>query len=972
MNSQILDLEQCLRTGFIDKEFVSSQLFQPELLVNDGNKQKVVMAINEQLQHCDRFWFSVAFVTTSGIACLKQALIELEENGIYGRILVSQYLNFTQPEALRQLLGFKNIEVRIAVDVNFHAKGYHFSRKDIDNLIVGSSNFTANALTLNKEWNLKVSSGENSALSKRVKEEFETEFENSTPVTSTFIEEYKIIYNQQKSLLKQLTNKLGALTRDPVLPNEMQEEALNNLISLRKNNCSKALLISATGTGKTFLSAFDARHVNPDRLLFVVHRANIAKAAMKTFQAIFNNKKTFGLYSGNTTKLDQDFVFSTVQTLSRDEHLSKFERDRFDYIVIDETHRAAANSYQKILNHFNAKFVLGMTATPERTDGADVFKIFDYNIAYEIRLQKALEMNILSPFHYYGITDVSVDNVIIDDSSPLNVLTSKERIRHIFEQIALYGCDNGIVRGLVFCANINECNQLSAAFNQNGFKTIALTGTHTEAQRDKAIEGLESSNMSTKLDYIFTVGIFNEGIDIPCVNQIVMLRPTESSIIFVQQLGRGLRKADDKEFLTVIDFIGNYTNNFLVPIALFGDESYNKDTLRKLMTGSGGLIPGSSTVNFDKIAKERIYKAIDSAKLQRKKDLQNDYDLLKYRLGRTPLMMDFIENGSRDPILFVNHSKSLFNFSENCEPELKGLLTEKQKKILEFFSSEINNGKRVGESFILRELLLNSKISVKVLMKSIKIDYRHDISAATIDSMVRNLNMEFITEKYDKKMKSVSEIYGYKIVQLSNNVISWDQDFTGDLGNETFKNYLVDSANYSLTNFEKDFSSSEFFGGFQLYRKYSRKDVFRILNWEKNPVAQNVGGYIVSKDGSNCPIFVNYHKADDISVTTKYEDHFISESKFSWMSKSSRNLSSPDVETIKKRGCAETMRIPLFIKKSNDEGVEFYYMGDIRPQKDSFEETTMASKRGAVSVVKITFDMHCTVRRDIFEYLLSK
>ena len=237
MNSQILDLEQCLRTGFIDKEFVSSQLFQPELLVNDGNKQKVVMAINEQLQHCDRFWFSVAFVTTSGIACLKQALIELEENGIYGRILVSQYLNFTQPEALRQLLGFKNIEVRIAVDVNFHAKGYHFSRKDIDNLIVGSSNFTANALTLNKEWNLKVSSGENSALSKRVKEEFETEFENSTPVTSTFIEEYKIIYNQQKSLLKQLTNKLGALTRDPVLPNEMQEEALNNLISLRKNNC---------------------------------------------------------------------------------------------------------------------------------------------------------------------------------------------------------------------------------------------------------------------------------------------------------------------------------------------------------------------------------------------------------------------------------------------------------------------------------------------------------------------------------------------------------------------------------------------------------------------------------------------------------------------------------------------------------------------------------------------------------------
>ncbi|MFC1236425.1 DUF3427 domain-containing protein [Vibrio sp. F74] len=970
MNHQMIKLQKALETGFIDKNFISNHSLQPEFLVNDGQGKKVVTTIKEQLQQCDSFWFSVAFITSSGLACLKQELIELEKSNIKGKVLVSQYLNFTQPEALKQLLQFSNIDVRIAIESNFHAKGYLFSQGDIHNLIIGSSNFTANALTLNKEWNLKVSSSKNGELSSRAIDEFTMEFERSTIVTEEFIDSYEIIYKQQKALSKQLQASCKIQIDDDIHPNVMQEEALINLSLLRDKGASKAILISATGTGKTYLSAFDVLNVDPSRMLFVVHRANVAKAAMRTYQTVFKAQKTVGLYSGNNTELDKDFIFATIQTISRDDHLTKFDKDAFDYIVIDETHRASAASYKKILKYFNPKFLLGMTATPERTDGDDVFQIFDHNIAYEIRLKKALEMDILAPFHYYGITEVILNGNTIDDKSALNVLVQEERVKHILERIKQYGCDNGNVRGLVFCSEVKECEALASAFTNNGHKSIALTGEHTEAQRDVAIERLESTNLETKIDYIFSVGIFNEGIDIPSVNQIVMLRPTESAIIFVQQLGRGLRKSDNKDYLTVIDFIGNYKNNFLVPIALYGDESYNKDTLRKLMSNSDASIPGASTINFDNIAKEKIYKAIDSSNLQTKRDLVKDYNLLKFKLGYAPLMMDFINHGSRDPFSYVNYSKSLFNFSEQFEPKLVGSLNEKESKLLQVLSSEVNNGKRVGESFILKQLLSKSILDIDELKIMMQAEYDSIITESTISSFSHNLNLNFVTGNENKKLKKLSEIYGFKVVQIINNEFHWHPEFLSLLKNDIFKRYLEDSVDYSISQYNKFFVKDDFIDGFQLYKKYSRKDVFRILNWEENPVAQNVGGYIVSSDKSNCPIFVNYHKEDGISETTKYEDHFINKSVFSWMSKSKRKLSSPDVKAI--RDYKNGLRLPLFIKKSNDEGTEFYYMGDITPQDDSFEQTSMESKAGDVSVVKVMFDMNRTVSSGMYNYLLSK
>lgn len=961
-------LLQSLETGFINHLIHSNSDFIPQLLVNDKSTgKKVLTTIDRELRTCDEFWFSVAFVTTSGIATIKNLLKELEERKVSGKILVSQYLNFTQPEALKSLLKFKNIELKIAVDREFHSKGYLFKYEKHHNLIIGSSNLTASALCTNIEWNLKISATPNSTIISNTIEEFTNEFKKAQIVDEEYIFQYEKIYSKQFQYSQEVKEKLILDLDEEIKPNSMQVEAIKNINQLLKEEKNKALLISATGTGKTYLSAFVGKSLNPNKFLFVVHRGNIANAAMQTFKKVFGKSKSMGIYSGNSKDLNCDFIFSTIQTISREEHLTQFDKSQFDYIVIDETHRAGAPSYGKILEYFRPKFLLGMTATPERTDSFDIFKLFDHNIAYEIRLNRALEEDMLSPFHYFGVTDISVNGKILDDNSEFSLLTSQERIKHISEKAKFYGCDNGVVRGLIFCSKKEECINLSKEFNKIGYKTIPLTSDSSEKERIDAINLLESNNLDKKIDYIFTVDIFNEGIDIPVLNQIIMLRPTQSAIIFVQQLGRGLRKANNKEYLTVIDFIGNYNNNYLVPIALYGDTSYNKDSLRKLISSGSSLIPGTSTINFDKITLDRIYKSIDSANLSLKNDLIYDYNMLKFKIGHIPMMVDFLDHGSRDPHLYVNYSKSYFNFVLNQEESLRGKLSKDHLKLLELFSNEINNTKRIEESLILKEIIENGEITLSTIKEIVKSKYGYIVSNSTIDSCITNLNFEFVTEKKNNRLLTVREIYDLHIIDRNFNILTISGKFKSLLNNSIFAKFILDSINYSILEFNRLFEPTKFIEGFILYRKYSRKDVFRILNCSKNPIAQSVGGYLLSSDKTNCPIFVNYHKDENISDNTNYNDRFINNSEFEWMTRANRNIDSPEVQSI--MNYKNGLRLPLFIKKSNDEGIEFYYMGDLTPIDDSFEQTTMPNSNA--SVVKIKFSMNYPVEDSIYYYITN-
>lgn len=969
MDSLLQIFNSSLQTGFVDKSVLSSLDYQPELLVNKKKPpKKILTSLLHELGSCSEFYISVAFVTTSGVATIINKLKELETNNIPGKVLVSQYLNFTEPEALKRLLIFKNIELRIATEGNVHAKGYIFKNKDHYNLIVGSSNLTDQALSTNKEWNIKVSALYESSIVEKVLKEFQEDFSKGTPVTEEYISSYEDIY--QKQLLSAKQHEYRSIFESEKLaePNSMQKEALINLDNLRTDNRNKALIISATGTGKTFLSAFDAKAFNPRKLLFVVHRLTIAKDALKTFRKVFGKERSMGLYSGEHKELECDFIFSTVQTISKSDHLKNFAKDHFDYIIIDETHRSGADSYLRLIDHFRPKFLLGMTATPERTDGNDIFQLFDHNIAYEIRLHRALEEDMVSSFHYYGVTDLVVDNTVINSMADFNLLVSDDRVTRIIEKAKFYGSDNGITRGLIFCSRKKEAEELSALFNSRGYKTVALTGDSSEEERAKYIDKLESDNLKEKLDYIFTVDIFNEGIDIPKINQIIMLRPTESAIIFIQQLGRGLRKIEGKGYLTVIDFIGNYENNYLIPLALYGDTSYNKDSLRKLMTEGSRLLPGASTINFDEITKERIFQSIDSANMQLLADLRKDYNLLKFKLGRVPMMMDFIEHGSRDPYLYVEYDGSYYNFFVRVERSDKLELTKKQVKLLELFAKEINNTKRVEESLILKSIIEKGELSVSELRENVLRKYGYSISDETIRSCVSNLNFEFIREKKNGQMFSVNKIHDLDILKIEDGNLILSSTFLLDLKQKTFKRFLLDSTYYSIHEFDRLFDPENWQNGFVLYRKYSRKDVFRILNVQENPVAQNVGGYLVSPDNTHCPIFVTYHKEDDISESTKYEDRFLNNKEFEWMSKSKRTTESNDVQAI--LGKKGPIRLPLFIKKNNDEGVDFYYMGELSPVLDKVEQAKMTNDHGhEIPVVKIRFNLSNPVSPSMYTYL---
>jgi superfamily II DNA or RNA helicase/HKD family nuclease len=949
MDKLIQNFNSSLQTGYIDKNILSDSRYQPELLVNQKNPpKKVLSTILHEFENCTEFSISVAFVTTSGVATIINKLKELESRKIKGKILVSQYLNFTQPEALKRLLKFKNIDLRIATTGNSHSKGYIFKNNEHYNLIVGSSNLTAQALATNKEWNIKVSALVESGIVDKVLNEFQTDFEKATPVTKKYILEYEEIYRNQFLINKKNSLESPIESEKMITPNAMQIEALENLKNLRGDKKNKALIISATGTGKTYLSAFDAKFFQPQKLLFVVHRLTIAENSLKTFQKVFGNTKTMGLYSGDKRDLNCDFIFSTIQTISKSTHLENFSKEYFDYIIIDETHRSGADSYLRLIDYFKPKFLLGMTATPERTDGNDIFKIFDHNIAYEIRLNRAMEEEMLSSFHYYGVTDLIIDNKEIDNKTDFNLLVSDERVKRIIEQANFYGSDNGITRGLIFCSRKNEAIELSALFNLRGFNTIALTGDSSEEERAKSIEKLEADNLSEKLDYIFTVDIFNEGIDIPKVNQIIMLRPTESSIIFIQQLGRGLRKVEGKNYLTIIDFIGNYENNYLIPIALYGDTSYNKDSLRKLITEGSKMIPGSSTINFDEITKEKIFKSIDSANMQLLADLKKDYNLLKFKLGRIPMMMDFIEHGSRDPFLYVSYSNSYYNFVIKVEKEHCFKLTNKQIELLELFSKEINNSKRVEESYILKQLILKGQLSISEFKDSIQSIYNYTPSQSTIDSCINNINFQFIRKNE-------------KIICINNNSFQFHDEFHDNLENTFFKKFLLDSINYSIVTFDILFKTEYFKKGLILYNKYSRKDVCRLLNWEKD-ISSTIYGYRTNNEVTPC--FVTYHKSDEIDSTINYNDYFINPSTFAWESRSNRKIESNEIKAV-----INSKRILLFVKKEDGEGTDFYYMGDASIIPDSIEQSCMTDSK--LPVVHFKFHLEQPVIDSVYRYITN-
>lgn len=951
------ELQQSLASALIDDKINSLPDLQPQIIYNDYNSgSNLLVELLQELQTCKQFYFAIAFITQSGLICLKECLKCLQEKNITGDILTTDYLYFNQPKALQELQQYPNLNIRIYTKENFHIKGYIFEQNDYYTLIVGSNNLTQTALKANKEWSLKINSLANGALIHNTLSQFQQMWQEAMPLTDIWLKQYTDKYHSLQKLKREFATAQENISTNDIAPNKMQQEALKALAKLQQDNKHKALLISATGTGKTYLSAFAVKKANPKRLLFLAHREQILKQACKTFAQIIPDIQ-YGILSANHKDFHKPYLFATINMLSKEENLTQFTPTHFDYIIIDETHRAGASSYLKILNYFQPQFLLGMTATPERTDGFDIYQLFDHNIAYEIRLNQAMQENLLCPFHYFGITDITVDDQEINDNSTFNDLTTDARVTHIINQSQYYGFSGERLRGLIFCSQIEEAQILSQKFNERGFNTIALSGKDSQETRTNAIHKLEQKERSTGLDYIFTVDIMNEGIDIPAINQIIMLRPTKSAIIFVQQLGRGLRKYPQKDYVVILDFIGNYQNNFMIPIALSGDTSYNKDNIRHYVAEGNRFIFGSSTIHFDKVARQKIYQAIDSAKLSDTALLKNEYLQLKQKLGKIPSIFDFSQFGSIDILKFLDKFKTYHNFLQKYDRDYTIRFNTIQEEILYFISYRFAKGKRIHELIALKLLLKNTSHLLTDIEQILTTKYHQEFTEQIKVSLIRNLTNLFTISNEQAKFSNCI------FIKESDNDYIISDIFKSVLQDEKFYFQINEILDFALERYQKYYQNNYKDTNLILYQKYTYAEVCYLLNWPQKINPNAMAGYFYEKTTHTLPVFINYIAPDKKRVD--YTNEFLSNTLITAYSKSNRKLDSSDAKHIY-NAKEEQNKLYLFVRKPSEdkEAKEFYFLGEITAQgKPEF-----APKYNGF---KILYKLDTPVRADIFDYLTT-
>ncbi len=981
MNNIYEELDLGMRSAFVDSSVNSLLSFRSEFISNDYIKgKKLLVSLEEELSFCDSFCISVAFITQSGITPLLQALKDLEKRNIKGKILTTDYLLFTEPKALIKLASFKNIELKVFVTDSkegFHTKGYIFKKGEIYRIIIGSSNMTLNAITVNREWNTRIVSSINGEIARDILNEFDNYwYSDNAKAYEDIIDDYQQRYALNKQRRIVINSSISDEDKKILAPNKMQQAFIDNLREMIDNeHVDRAMLISATGTGKTYASAFALKALHAKRSLFIVHREQIAKQALTSYRKVFGFNKSYVLLSGNSndiaTAKNADFVFATMQMMAKEEIREQFAYNHFTDIVLDECHHVGAESYKKIMNYFKPNFYLGMTASPDTTR-FNVYEIFNHNIAYEIRLQQALEEDLLCPFHYFGITDIEIDGDDLDIVN-FNQLVSDDRVNYIIEQAEYYGYSGERVKGLIFCSRKEEAFELSRKFNQKGYNTAVLTGEDSEAKREATIESLtkdipkgSSVKENNALDYIFSIDIFSEGIDIPQVNQVIMLRPTKSPIVFIQQLGRGLRKYQDKEYVVILDFIGNYNNNFMIPIALSGDRSYNKDTIRRYMMEGTRTIPGASTIHFDEISQKRIFSAIDKANFSEIKLIKDNYLKLKNKLGRIPEILDFDNYGEMDIFCIINNNNlgSYYKFLEKYDSDYRIRLSNLEAKYIEFISKKLANGKRIQE-LILLELLIAKEADFITKWKQILLD---DYKILVNANMQQNIINIFTNEV---PSGSANKTYQDCIfLENINDYIMISEKFSKLLDNKNFLNMIKDLIILGKNRYEQYYKNNRYKNtDFALYQKYTYEDVCRLLNWEHNQVPLNIGGYKYDQQTNTFPIFINYIKDDDISASTNYEDRFINNKQLISISKSGRNINSEDVQNFL-HAKERNIDVELFVRKNKDDEIskEFYYLGRVEAT-GNYEQITM--KDTNKTAVEIEWSLDTSVRDDIYDYIIK-
>lgn len=933
------------RTSLLNENIESNLNYQHKLLSNKN--EKIISTLRRELEECDEFIISVAFITESGVTMILEQLRSLNERGVKGKILTGDYLTFTQPKALKKLMEFENIDVRLVSEEKFHAKGYFFRKKDIWTMIIGSSNLTQTALTTNFEWNLKINSLKDGKIARNILDNFYNIFNNVSKLTDEKLNEYEENYLMYKSFNKKIKRQEKSLIEKEVKPNIMQVQALKNLESLR-NYAKRGLLISATGTGKTYLSGFDVKNAKAEKVLFIAHRKTILSKAKETFETIIKDKK-MGIYDGSIG--EEDYIFAMIQTMSKKEHLEKFPKDYFDYIVIDEVHHGGAKSYQSLINYFTPKFMLGMTATPERGDNFDIYELFHHNIAYEIRLHDALREELLCPFHYFGISDIEVDGELITEKTAVKKLTADERVNHIIEKSKFYGYSGYKLHGLIFVSRVEEAIELTEKMKSRGIRCEVLTGEDSDSKREKTILDLEEG----KIEYIITVDIFNEGVDIPCINQVILLRPTESSIVYIQQLGRGLRKYDGKEYVVILDFIGNYEKNFLIPVAVSQDNSYDKEYMKRFIMNGTDMIPGQSSIIFEEIVKERIFENINKNNFSTKKNIERDFNLLEKQLGRIPILYDFFQRNMIDPSVILKYKKTYDEILRIMRPKIDfGKISPTENNYLRYISSFLTPAKRVHEMVILSLILKNKKIEIEEIEKELKDRYNLIEQRENIENGLKHLAKKiFISLSTAKEFYPLIEKYGDYYICCEEFEKSYRE-------NSYFKGLVDDLIKYNLAYVEKNYKQ-ETKESILKYKGYTKQEAFWYLNLDFNNGYQ-VSGYTVFEKERKVILFITL---DDTGISADYDNTFYDNRRVTWFSKAQRYLEKNGKITIEGKIAENYYTLEVFIKKKL--GENFYYLGQVERVVNPKEIINSYGK----SVVEYELVLKNEIEEKLFKYLIK-
>jgi superfamily II DNA or RNA helicase len=870
------------------------------------------------LQECESFYFNVAFINFSGIQLLLDTFKLLENKKIKGKILTSTYLNFTQIEALEKIKEFKNIELKIydsnSSNIGFHSKSYIFEFRDDYKIIIGSSNITASAFKSNIEWNVKTISKKDDDFLKSILFEFDNLWKDSYEANEDFFKEYEKFTKKQNSEIFHFKQNIKT--------NYMQEKALEKLEDLRNKGENKALIIAATGSGKTYLSAFDIKNFRAKKMLFLVHRENILISAKESFEKILGKEFSYGFYTGNKKEENKEYIFSTIQTMSNS--YLDFQKEFFDYIVIDEAHHSTSPSYQKILNHFKPKFLLGLTATSNRMDGNSIYKLFDENIACDIRLNDALENNLIVPFHYFGISDIESINYQNIDLSKIDVLSKllciNKRVDFIIEKMNFYSYSGEKRRVLGFCVSKEHAIYMSEEFNKRGINSSYLTSDETVLKREMEIQKLEDINNS--LEVIFTVDIFNEGVDIPSVNMVLFLRPTNSPIVFVQQLGRGLRKYENKEFLTVLDFIGNHKRAYLIALALIGNKMIDKESI-KLSLENNFADFKNVFISMDEISKKRILEQIEKENFNQLKYLKEQYFEFKAILeNRIPKLVDYLQfEDVINPIKFIDESYSYIEFLTKVENKELGFyeLTSNENfvKAIRFIENLLPI-KRIYEFVILKHLLNNDFCDVNIAFKILN-KYLSNVDKETIIHSFSFLNQDFLDKGQINRYLKLADYDGEKLKKT--------KEFSQLLENSKYKEIFEDSLNFGIYNYEEEFGSRDFGKPFlKLYEKYNMLNIAQLCNFPKIHSSFRGSGFL--KYENDFFLFINLEK-EKFSKSANYHNAFLSKSIFTYQSKPSHSSDKGDGERLcenKKFG----VKLHIFVRKYvqvDNKTQNFIYLG---------------------------------------------